>query len=162
MEQIIITIPDGLTPTEEIFAIAKKLGKALAPPKKQIAIGDGYTIKQLETQITIKREPTSKLLVTQVCSVCEVLFEPKEGFILYVNYGGITQQRRYCCEKCRTDVIELCGEGRAAIKKSKLKPVRTFDRSTRREHIPEMKNPVSLRNMTPFTAWDLIAKQGLE
>lgn len=162
MEQIIITIPDGLTPAEEIIAIAKKMGKALAPPKKQIAIGDGYTIKQLETQIIIRREPTSKLLVTQVCSVCETLFEPKEGFILYVNYGGITQQRRYCCEECRQQVIDICGEGRASIKKSKLKPARTFDRSSRREQIPEMKTPISLRKMTPFTAWDMIANQGLE
>jgi len=153
MEKITITIPDGLTPSEEIFAIAKKLGKALAPPKKQIAIGDGYEVKELETQITVKREPRSPLLVTQTCSVCDTLFEPKEGFILYVNYGGITKLRRYCCDECRTKVIELCGEGRASINKSKLKPYRRFERSTRREHIPEMEYPQSLKDMNPFKQW---------
>lgn len=153
MEQIIITIPDGLSPEEEIVAIAKKMGKALAPPKKQLAIGDGYTVKQLETQIIIKREPTSKLLVTQVCSVCETLFEPKEGFILYVNYGGVTNQRRYCCEECRQQVIDICGEGRASIKKSKLKPTRTFNRSTRHKRIVNPKHSDSLRDKTPFNQW---------
>lgn len=153
MEKINITIPDGLTPSEEIIAIAKKLGKALAPPKKQLAIGDGYTVKELETQITIKREPKSPLLVTQECSVCQTLFEPKEGFILYVNYGGITKLRRYCCEECRSKVIEICGEGRTSLRKSKLKQVRTYNKSTRRGIVPVNENTKPLKDMKPFKDW---------
>lgn len=119
MEKINITIPDGLTPQEEIFAIAKKLGKALAPPKKNKAIGDGYEVKQLETQITIKREPKSPLLVTQECGVCQTLFEPKEGFKLYVNYGGSVLLKRYCCDECRSTIIDIAGD-RASLKKKDI------------------------------------------
>lgn len=153
MEKIIITIEDGLTPQEEILAIAKKLGKALSPPKNVKAIGTGYEVKKLETQITIKREPKSPLLVTQVCSVCETLFEPKEGFILYVNYGGNTKQCRYCCEECRNVVIDVCGEGRTSLKKSGLKPPVTYNTSTRHERSQSIEYPKSLKDMNPFKQW---------
>jgi len=120
MEKINITIPDGLTPQQEIFAIANKLGKALAPPKKQIAIGQGYEVKHLDTQITIRREPTSNLLVTQECSVCKTLFEPSVKHCLYVNYGGVVQKRKYCSDECRDVVQSMCGPGRALPTRSGL------------------------------------------
>ena len=121
MEKIKITIPDGLTPQEEIFAIAKKLGKALGPPKNQKAIGVGYEVKHLETQITITREPVEELIVTRVCSVCETIFEQSLGKPLYVNYGGQIKQRMYCSDECRDGVIDICGVDRAFIKKSSFK-----------------------------------------
>lgn len=151
MEKINITIPDGLTPQEEIIAIAKKLGKALSPPKNLKALGTGYEVKQLETQITIKREPKSPLLVTQECSVCQTLFERKEGFILYINYGGNTRQVRYCCEECRNIVIDVCGEGRTSLKKRNLKPNVVYNTSNRREE--PIRNPKPLKEMSPFNQW---------
>jgi hypothetical protein len=127
MEKIIIKIPDNLTPEEERFAIFKKMGKALAPPKKkQLAIGEGYIVQQLQTEIVIVREPVVKLTVVHECSVCKTLFEPVDGFKLYVNYGGITRERLYCSNSCREVVIGICGEGRASKTKGKLKPIRLF------------------------------------
>ena len=127
MEKIIIKIPDNLTPEEERFAIFKKMGKALAPPKKkQLAIGEGYVVQQLQTEIVIIREPVVKLTVVHECSVCKTLFEPLDGFKLYVNYGGITKKRLYCSDNCVVTVMSICGEGRASKTKGKLKPSRTF------------------------------------
>ena len=121
MEKITITISDNLSPEQEVFAIAKKLGKALGPLRNLLALGDGYEVKQLDTQIIIKRVPSSPLLITQTCSVCDTIFEPKVGVSMYVNYGGIVQKRRYCCEDCKNVVKDMCGPGRAVDKKKDLK-----------------------------------------
>lgn len=123
MEKIIITIPDNLSPAEEAIAIAKELGKKFLPKtgNKQKALGTGYEIQQLETQIIIKREPVEKAIATKDCSVCGTVFPIKSGVPLWINYGGVQKQRHYCKESCRQTVIDLVGEGRAAISRKGLK-----------------------------------------
>ena len=125
MEKIKITIPDNLTHAEEIIAIAKQLGQKMLP-SGQLQLGSGYEIRHLNTTIEIERKPVEKPIVTLECSVCKSIFEKSTGSKLWINYGGKTSQRHYCSDECRSEVIEICGEGRASIKKSKLKPFRAY------------------------------------
>ena len=129
MDKINITIPDNLTPGEEYAAILKQLGKKMLPenldPNKRI--GAGYEVQYLETQINIKREPIEKPLVTRECSVCLTIFDDSVKFPLFVNYGGKTKKLRYCSDGCRDQVIFICGEHRAVIKRKDLKPIRLYN-----------------------------------
>lgn len=125
MEKINITIPDNLTPQEELLAIAAQLGKKMLPGGKAM-LGSGYQIQDLQTQITITREAVEKPLVTIECSVCKTIFEKSLGVPMYVNYGGDARKRLFCSKECCGEVINICGEGRAAMKKKDLKPVRLF------------------------------------
>jgi hypothetical protein len=126
MEKINITIPDNLTPQEELFAIAKQLGKKMLPAGKTNLLGSGYEIQDLQTQITIIRKAVDKPIVTIDCSVCRTVFEKSIGKILYVNYGGKNRQRHFCSEECCQAVIDIVGEGRASMKRNGLKPMRFF------------------------------------
>lgn len=128
MEKIKITIPDNLNEQEELIAIAKYLGKKLLPAGKK-AIGTGYELKHHETQITIKREPVEKPIVTRECSVCNSIFEDVLSKDLHINYGGKKKVRKYCSNECRDQVLEAVGHGRASIKRNQLKPVREFHKS---------------------------------
>ena len=120
MEKINITIPDNLTPQEELMAIAKQLGRKLLPTDNKKLLGTGYEIKHLETQITIKREQVEKPIVTRNCPICQTIFEQKIGKRLWTNYGGVQKQHHYCKSECREMVLQVAGTGRAAIKKSEL------------------------------------------
>ena len=119
MEKINITIPDNLNANEEILAIAKHLGNNMLPTNKEL-ISCSYELKHLETQITIKREPTEDTIVTRECSVCATIFEQGIGSKLWVNYGGKKKQRHYCSDECREVVLQIVGNGRASIKKGGL------------------------------------------
>lgn len=120
MEQIHIKIPDNLSPSEEMLAIAKQLGKRMLPAGKNKLLGSGYEIKHSETKITITREAVEKPIATLVCSVCKTTCEMTLAKPLWINYGGKTRKVHYCSDDCRSKVIEICGEGRASIKKESL------------------------------------------
>jgi hypothetical protein len=124
MEKVNITIPDNLTHEQEIFAIAKALGAKMLPSGKTKLLGSGYEIQNIQTQITITREAVEKPIVTIECSVCKTIFEKKIGAALYVNYGGKPRKRLFCSTECCNEVINICGEGRAALNKKDLKPFR--------------------------------------
>lgn len=127
MEKIIITIPDNLSKDQELLAIGNELHKQiLTSGTKFKMLGDSVSIKHSETQITIKREPVEKPITTQVCSACDTIFEPSLGYKLWVNYGAKPRQVTYCSEDCRGAVMDFCGKGRAAIKKSELGSVIIF------------------------------------
>jgi len=119
MEEIRIKIPIGLTETQEFIMIANQLGKRLLPANNQKLL-NGYEIKEAETKITIIREHIEKPIVLYEC-FCGIQFGKRVGKILYVNYGGVKKQKRYCSEKCRQDVIDIAGK-RCSIKPNKLKP----------------------------------------
>lgn len=125
MERINITIPDNLTPNEEVLAIAKQLGKKLLPSNLK-KLGSGYELKHLQTQINIKREAVVKPIVTHECSVCSAVFEQKIGKKLWINYGGNQKQRHYCSDECRDTVLQIAGSGRASIKKNELARVQSW------------------------------------
>lgn len=118
MENIKIKIPIGLTEREEFIMITNQLGKRLLPANNQKLL-NGYEIKEAETKITILREHIKKPIVMLEC-FCGTQFEKKIGKILYVNYGGIKKQKRYCSNECRQQVIDIAGK-RCSIKPSKLK-----------------------------------------
>lgn len=126
METIKITIPDNLTPEQEIIRIAKQIGKKMLPSgkKEHLALGDGYEIKHLQTIIKIERKPTEDAIVTQEC-FCGTVFLRKAGHKLYTNYGGTKRTLRYCSETCRQSVIDIAGEGRVS-KTRNLKPFINF------------------------------------
>ena len=127
MKKIKITIPDNLTPQEETFAIAKQLGSKLIENKQTTKLlGSGYEIKHTQTEIIINREPVEKPIKTTECTVCKTVFENKLGSVLYINYGGSHKKKIYCSDNCRDVVRDICGEGRASIKKGKLKTAFSF------------------------------------
>lgn len=128
METIKITIPDNLSHEEELFAIAKELGKKLLPGNTRKLLGAGYTIKHIETNITIIREPVEKVIATQSCNLCSTIFELSLGKKLYTNYGGRVKKLFYCSDNCRDNVINWCGDGRAALTRNKLKSFVNFNK----------------------------------
>ena len=99
-------------------------------PTNKKLLGRGYEIKNLETQINIKREPIEKPIVTRECSVCLTVFEQKIGKKLWINYGGNYKQKHYCSSECRETVLQLIGSSRASIKKRELIPAMTWNRTT--------------------------------
>lgn len=126
MKKINITIPDNLSAAEEAIAIAQQLRTKLLPDNGFKKIGSGYQIQDLQTEITVTRVSVEKLIKTLDCGVCNTTFETSIGKALYINYGGNARKNLYCSEECRDVVHNLCGEGRASIKKGDLKPVARF------------------------------------
>lgn len=126
MEKIIITIPDNLSQQEEIAAIAKELTKKYLPGNTQKALGTGYELKHLETQIIIQRKSVEKVLVTVECSKCGTIYEKDKGFKLYTNYGGRTKKIFFCSDECRQFLIDHAGNGRVALTRNKLTAFRNF------------------------------------
>jgi hypothetical protein len=117
MIRINITIPDNLSPTEELLAIAKQLGKKMLPTGQK-ELGTGYVIKHSETQIVIKREAVEKPIVTRECRICKSIVEQSIAKVLYTNYGGNKKKHYYCSEDCRDVVMNITGQGRASTKRS--------------------------------------------
>ncbi len=129
MKKIKIVIPDDLTPQQEAAEIAQRLmQKALSGTEKQIdklRIGTQVDIKELTTQITIERTGAKPIEMIK-CSVCSSKYQSDLFFPLFVNYGGQKKKLKYCSQACRNTVLDICGEGRAAIKQKDLKPVRLY------------------------------------
>lgn len=127
MEKITIKIPDNLTPEQEAFRIARELGKKMLPTgkKENLALGDGYEIKHLQTVIIIKRTPTEEVITTQQCN-CGNIFIRKAGLKLFTNYGGDTKTLLYCSEVCRQNTIDVAGENRVSKTRKNLKPFICF------------------------------------
>lgn len=125
MKRINITIPDNLTPNEEVLAIAKQLGKKLLPSKLKM-LGSGYELKHLQTQINIKREAIEKPIVTRECPICKTIVDQKAAKVLWTNYGGNQKKNYYCSDECRETVLHIAGNGRASIKKNELARVRSW------------------------------------
>ena len=123
--KIEITIPDNLSPQEELLEIAKHLGSKMLPEGKTKLLGTGYTIKHSETQITIKREAVEKPIVTYEC-YCGTVFEKGTGEKVYHNYGGNPKVLNVCSKDCQHNVITMCGDGRASAKRKDLQPVRSY------------------------------------
>lgn len=126
MKKIKITIPDNLSAAEETIAIAKQLQTKFLLGNNVKKLGSGYEIKDLQTEIIVTRVPVEKPIKTLDCGVCSTTFETSLGKPLYINYGGNVRKNLYCCEECRNTVLNLCGEGRASIKKGGLKPIASF------------------------------------
>lgn len=119
MQKITITIPDNLSPLEELAAIGQQLGKKYLPTSKKI-LGSGYEIQHLETQIIINRKPIEKPITSRSCPVCETIFEQSIGKVTWSNYGGSVTKHFYCSETCRNTVLEIVGSGRMTIKRDQL------------------------------------------
>lgn len=126
MELIKITIPDDLTPEQEMLAIGKKLGKKMLPQNNQPMLGNGYTIKPLKTAIVIERKSMVKPIVTRECPICHTLFDQSIGKSFWHNYGGKPTKKYVCCEECRQEYMSFIPGNRCSIKRSKLQPIRTF------------------------------------
>jgi hypothetical protein len=126
MPDINIKIPYNLTEQEEIGAIARQLfirKKQLQlsqTSKKLIASDTAVKIKDIETKIIVTRD-LGKPIPTCTCSVCKTIIEKRLAKVLWINYGGVTKKHHYCSEECRNIVLNISGNGRAAIKKSELR-----------------------------------------
>lgn len=126
MEKIKIEIPDNLSPEDEAILLAKILEKKLLPSSNNKKIGSGYEMKKLETQIIIKRVSIEKPVITRECKVCDNIFAQNAGRVLWVNYGGKRQKKYYCSDDCLDFVLNIVGSHRAALRKLKLKQIRTY------------------------------------
>ena len=123
METINIEIPDNLSRIDEVLRIAKHLGKKMLPSndiESIKSIGSGYTIKELNTVINIKRTSTEKTLITYTCSICNTIFDKKSSKLFYTNYGGKIKTNRICSENCRTKYMAFLPSNRCSISKKKL------------------------------------------
>ena len=106
MEKISINIKQGLSPKQEIFAIAKELGKKYLPTNQKM-IGKGYELIDLQTQITINRVSTEKVFITQDCPICQKTFLQKYGKSCFSNFGGVTKKKMLCSEGCREAFVSI-------------------------------------------------------
>ena len=96
----------GLTPEEELLAIAKELGKTYLPSGVK-TIGNSYELKELQTSITINRKPVEKVTVTCDCPVCNAIFDRKLSKSCYTNVGGNVRQKRLCGKECMDLYISI-------------------------------------------------------
>lgn len=119
MEKIKVTVPFGMSKAQEIAEIIKVMGKQLKGGSVKFIEeknGTMLTIDELETQITIVREPVEEIIATQECMACSTSFEIRLGKRFYTNYGGVTKLQRVCGEKCRSHLLSVLGS-RASMKK---------------------------------------------
>ena len=122
MDKIVIKIYDDLNPMEELAEINRQLFKLLPSSKKQRKlIGEAVTIKHLESQIVIVREPRIRHIEMLKCH-CGNDFQKNKAKRLYTNYGGLNKTLYYCSNNCRLEVLAICGN-RASIKKEEIKNV---------------------------------------
>ena len=128
-KKISITIPDDLTPMQEAAEISQRLNQQLlAGNGRQVdhkRIGDQVDIKYLTTEIVIKRVG-EKPIEFILCSICGIEYQSDLAKNVFHNYGGRTKKVHVCSETCQQTFISICGNGRAATKKSKLNPIRTY------------------------------------
>lgn len=127
-KSIKITIPDNLSKEEEGAAIYSKLsGKLIENNKK--AIGD-FSVQELTTSltITVERKNMSKEKIIEMvkCPCCENNYQNDMFLPVFINYGGNKKKIKVCSSSCQKDIIDVCGEGRAAKTSRGVKPVRTF------------------------------------
>lgn len=124
-----ISIPDNLTPVQEAEEIRNRLNqKALSGKGYENfkRIGEGIEIKDAKTIIEITRKPSEPYITTKSCTVCECSYQSDMGVKIWVNYGGVVKSLVYCSKKCCDAVIDICGPGRAAYNRKKLKPVNNY------------------------------------
>ena len=122
MDKIKITIPDNLTKEQEVIAIAKQLSPKLLPEGKNL-VSQGHEVKALNTTIEVIRKPVKRVELVRNCTVCKTDFT--KGKKLFINYGGSTNERRYCSDECRDEVLKIC-RNRASKTRNGLKPARFF------------------------------------
>ncbi len=130
-KSIRITIPDNLSKEEEIFAISKKLHqKALSSHGSQNdkkMIGDYNQVIDLTTTIIVERKSKEKPIEMVKCPACNCEYQNDMFLPVFINYGGNKKKIKVCSESCQNDIIDVCGEGRAAKTSRGVKPVRTFE-----------------------------------
>lgn len=121
----IIKIPIGLSPKEEIREIAKLLNTKLlsgnGKSKQQIAIGDDVNVTELNSLIEIQRIGEKPAEYVK-CNICGCEYQSNFFQKVFTNYGGKVKLIKVCSNKCQEDLINTCGEGRAAKTKGKLSP----------------------------------------
>lgn len=129
MENIVIKIPDNLSPIKEAALISKRLAqKALTTSgtsKEVLRIGNELNIKKLKTTITIERVSNEKPIQMIKCNVCGCEYQNNTSSHFYHNYGGAVKKVSTCSKECSETAIELIGN-RASLKKSKIKPFNFF------------------------------------
>jgi hypothetical protein len=131
MKKINITIPDNLNEIQEAKLIQEKLTqKALSGNGNNLInkrIGDEVIVKDLVTQITIKRTG-EKPVELMDCPICKTQFQNNFFNPVFTNYGGVIKRHKTCSNNCQQNFIEFCGDGRASVKRKDLKPLIDFNK----------------------------------
>jgi hypothetical protein len=113
MNTIRIRIKDNLNPLQEAAEIAKRLQqKALTnggTNKETLRIGQEYNIKELTTNIIVKRYSSEKPIQMVTCNVCGCEYQNNLSFPYWHNYGGTPTKRHVCSEECRNNVLGFLG-----------------------------------------------------
>lgn len=122
-----INISADLTPEQETIEIskilrAKHLSGSAKNKHQNIRIGQGIDIKQLQTTIIVNR--VAKFIEFVPCNVCGCEYQNDLFKKVFVNYGGKVKYIKVCSTSCQEQMIDMCGEGRAATSAKKLKPFR--------------------------------------
>lgn len=121
-----IVIPDDLTPDQELVHIANNLRQKFLGDSKQKRLGDSVNVKNLTTRITIERKGAKPIEII-VCNVCNGNYQSDMFKPVWTNYGGSQKLIKTCSEQCQQNLIDYCGEGRAAKSRTKLKSVRIYN-----------------------------------
>lgn len=128
-KDIIIKIPDDLTPEQEAIAIVKKMRQKLLSSvgrnKEQKRIGTEINIIHPETDIKIIRQSKEKPIKFCKCNVCNKDYQSDKAVYAYTNYGGVPRKIATCSPQCVNDLVAFSPDRISASKKS-LKPLRFF------------------------------------
>lgn len=126
-KDIKITIKEGLSPSDEVVAIAQQLAKKTLPiARKGIGNGkDTVNISHTTSTITVERVSTEKPIQFCKCPVCESEYQSNIAVYYWTNYGGSTRKKPTCSLECAQAVVDAL-PGRTALKSRDLK--RVFDR----------------------------------
>jgi hypothetical protein len=124
-KEIVIQVPDNLTPEKEAILVSKELLKKAKLLTDQSAkqIGDAIRIIEPETLIRVKRVITEKHITMCTCSVCGTIFQSNIGVPYWTNYGGNPRKKLVCAEECRATILSLFPD-RTAPSRQKLVPLR--------------------------------------
>ncbi len=134
-KKIVIEIPDDLTEAQEAVVIAEKVGKKMLQiansgtgrnkEVKRIGNQQVDAVKYATSEIEVRRIPPKQKLDPMISCHCSTLFNSKDGYIYYTNYGGSIRKNRCCSTDCR-DLVLNNFPGRTALKKKDLQTIRVF------------------------------------
>lgn len=129
-KEIKITIPDTLTPAEEMALVFKKIRQKHlsggASNRDILRIGDEINIIEPESVIRIIRRSTEKPIKFCSCPVCKTEYQQNTGVNYFTNYGGAIRKKEVCSSECATFMADNF-PGRVSLKRNKLAPVRMFN-----------------------------------
>lgn len=128
-KELIIIIPDNLTPRQEALMISHKLLQEAIPytPRNKAPLLDNAALQLIypETLIRIIRQKNEHTVELFKCPVCGTQYDIKTATYYFTNYGGSIRRQPSCSVNC-VNVLVSNFPGRIAAKRKLLRACRTF------------------------------------